>query len=117
VASNYLHSFSSRPVCALSQLAYYYRVLFTGIMKPFQLLASALAFIVADAYLVTPPGTVAPGAISTCSEWVQASYGMTCEIIHRLFGMTDTEFELWVSPYASCLGSYCYTQVLIRAEP
>jgi hypothetical protein len=67
------------------------------IMRLCQLLASVLAFSQADAYLVTPPGTVAPGAISTCSEWVQASYGMTCDIIHRLFGMTDAEFELWVS--------------------
>ncbi|KAJ5541919.1 hypothetical protein N7535_004338 [Penicillium sp. DV-2018c] len=75
-------------------------------MKPFQLLSSALAFSLADAYLVTPPGTVAPGAISTCSEWVQASYGMTCDIIHRLFGMTDAEFELW-NPSVTQLGDDC----------
>ena len=66
-------------------------------MKPLRFLASALALCLVDAYLVTPPGTPAPGAASACSAWVQASYGLTCDIIHRFYGMTAAEFEEWVS--------------------
>ncbi|KAH3353681.1 hypothetical protein KXV52_007936, partial [Aspergillus fumigatus] len=66
-------------------------------MKSIRFLASALALCLVDAYLVTPPGTPAPGAASACSAWVQASYGLTCDIIHRFYGMTAAEFEEWVS--------------------
>lgn len=66
-------------------------------MKSIRFLASALALCLVDAYLVTPPGTPAPGAASACSAWVQASYGLTCDIIYRFYGMTAAEFEEWVS--------------------
>ncbi|GAQ08984.1 hypothetical protein ALT_6305 [Aspergillus lentulus] len=75
-------------------------------MKPLRFLASALALCLVDAYLVTPPGTPAPGAASACSAWVQASYGLTCDIIHRFYGMTAAEFEEW-NPSVSQLGDGC----------
>jgi hypothetical protein len=59
--------------------------------------ALALIFPVAQAYLVDPPGTAAPGASSSCSGWAQASYGMTCSIIERLFGMTEVQLKQWAS--------------------
>ncbi|KGO46659.1 Peptidoglycan-binding Lysin subgroup [Penicillium expansum] len=75
-------------------------------MRSLQIFAFALGLCSADAYLVTPPGTPAPGAASGCSEWVQASYGLTCDIIHRFYGMTDAEFEEW-NPSVSQLGDGC----------
>jgi hypothetical protein len=66
-------------------------------MKILTFIPSALALQVAQAYLVAPPGTPAPGAISSCSEWVQRSYGMRCAIIERLFGMTGVQLRAWVS--------------------
>ncbi|OKL55215.1 hypothetical protein UA08_09512 [Talaromyces atroroseus] len=58
------------------------------------------------AYLVTPPGTAAPGTTSACSEWVQMSYALTCEIIESYFGLTAAEFEEW-NPSVTELGSGC----------
>ncbi|RWA06976.1 hypothetical protein EKO27_g8135 [Xylaria grammica] len=75
-------------------------------MKPFTLLSSALALSLAEAYLVAPPGTAAPGASSQCSEWIEMSYGLTCAIIERIYGITAAEFEAW-NPYVTQLGSSC----------
>ncbi|KAK7184907.1 LysM domain-containing protein [Paraphaeosphaeria sporulosa] len=77
-------------------------------MKMFRSIASALALIlpVAQAYLVGPPGTPAPGATSSCSGWAQSSYGMTCSIIERLFGMTEAQLKQW-NPSISLLGDGC----------
>lgn len=66
-------------------------------MKYISLLYSALGFNLAAAYLVTPPGTPAPGATEDCSGWVQDSYGLTCDIIEEFYGMTADQFEAWVS--------------------
>lgn len=68
-------------------------------MKLIKLVSSALAFRAADAYLVAPPGTAAPGATQSCSDWVQQSYGLTCAIIEKFYGMTDAQFQAWVSGY------------------
>lgn len=63
-------------------------------------LAFALSSIVlpsTGAYLVSPPGTAAHGATAQCSAWVQASYGVTCEIIERVYGMSEDQLISWVS--------------------
>ena len=49
------------------------------------------------AYLVSPDGTAAPGTISTCSDWVQALYALTCALIEEYFEITAANFELWVN--------------------
>ncbi|KAI9372269.1 hypothetical protein BJX61DRAFT_456321 [Aspergillus egyptiacus] len=67
---------------------------------------SALALCLADAYLVAPPGTPAPGASHLCSEWVESSYGMSCDIIQRFYGMSQEEFEEW-NPSVGRLGDGC----------
>lgn len=66
-------------------------------MKLSYLFSSALAFCLAGAYLVPPDGTPAPGAASDCSGWVQQSYGLNCTLIERVFGMSEAQFEAWVS--------------------
>ncbi|KAK3941414.1 hypothetical protein QBC46DRAFT_458301 [Diplogelasinospora grovesii] len=75
-------------------------------MKPFRLISSALALRLAEAYLVAPPGTPAPGATSSCSEWVQQSYGLTCAIIEQFYGMTAAQFESW-NPSTTEMGPGC----------
>ncbi|KAH0525992.1 hypothetical protein TsFJ059_009377 [Trichoderma semiorbis] len=75
-------------------------------MKLFNLVSAFLAFRLTNAYLVTPPGTPAPGADSGCSEWVQQSYGLTCAIIEQFFGMSAAQFEAW-NPSVTLLGSGC----------
>ncbi|KAL2201647.1 putative LysM domain protein [Sarocladium strictum] len=75
-------------------------------MKLLWLVCSALATCLADAYLVAPPGAPAPGAISSCSAWVQHSYGLTCDMITRNFGMTFVQFEEW-NPSVSMLDNDC----------
>lgn len=49
------------------------------------------------AYLVAPDGTAAPGASTDCSEWVQDSYDLTCAIVEEFYGITEAEYEEWVS--------------------
>ncbi|KAI3329474.1 LysM domain protein [Ustulina deusta] len=72
-------------------------------------LAFALSSIVlpsTGAYLVSPPGTAAPGATAQCSAWVQASYGVTCEIIERVYGMSEDQLISW-NPSVAQLGDGC----------
>ena len=57
----------------------------------------ALTFSVVGGYLVAPPGAVAPGTTSQCSEWVAYNSLWACENIEVLFGITEAEFEEWVS--------------------
>lgn len=64
---------------------------------------SALALRSAEAYLVSPDGTAAPGATEDCSAWVQDSYLLTCAIIEESFGMTEAQFEEW-NPSTALLG-------------
>lgn len=59
-------------------------------------LLSPLAVGQTAAYLVTPDGTAAPGADPDCTEWVQDSYALTCEIIEAGFGITEAQFVAWV---------------------
>jgi hypothetical protein len=49
------------------------------------------------AYLVSPPGTAAPGTTEDCTQWVEYSSGLTCELLETYFGMTEAEFEEWVT--------------------
>ncbi|KAL4861861.1 hypothetical protein BDV12DRAFT_203586 [Aspergillus spectabilis] len=75
-------------------------------MKFLRLIAPALSLCLADAYLVAPPGTPAPGAHDACSAWIQSSYGLTCEIIRRFWGMSQEELEEW-NPSIGRLGNDC----------
>jgi hypothetical protein len=61
------------------------------------LLVSIFVIPFVEAYLVSPPGVAAPGADADCSEWVEQSYGLTCAIIEEFYGMTEAQFEAWVS--------------------
>lgn len=82
-------------------------------MKLSHTLAPAVLFRLASAYLVSPPGTAAPGASDRCSAWVKASYGLSCEIIGRFWGMSQAEFEEWAS---LLLHSYRSFRILTRVE-
>ncbi|KAJ4424542.1 hypothetical protein N0V82_000866 [Gnomoniopsis sp. IMI 355080] len=64
---------------------------------------SALVLRSAEAYLVSPDGTAAPGATEDCSAWVQDSNLLTCAIIEASFGMTEAQFEEW-NPSTALLG-------------
>ncbi|KAL6867810.1 carbohydrate-binding module family 50 protein [Trichoderma novae-zelandiae] len=75
-------------------------------MKAFSFLSAALAFSLADAYLVSPPGAAAPGTTSSCSGWIQMSYALTCEIIEQYYGMTEAQFVSW-NPSVALLGDGC----------
>ncbi|KAK7961078.1 hypothetical protein PG988_012292 [Apiospora saccharicola] len=66
----------------------------------------ALALGLADAYLVAPDGTPAPGAASSCSAWVQNSYALTCDKITTILGMTQEQFKSW-NPSVAQLGPGC----------
>ncbi|KAL4733813.1 hypothetical protein BDV11DRAFT_175330 [Aspergillus similis] len=57
-------------------------------------------------YLVSPPGTAAPGTTDDCSEWIEYSSSLTCALIEQYFGMTEAEFEAW-NPIVTELGSGC----------
>ncbi|KAI0903549.1 hypothetical protein F4823DRAFT_269713 [Ustulina deusta] len=72
-------------------------------MKFSSLALSALALRAAEAYLVSPDGTAAPGASKDCSAWVQDSYLLTCAIIEEYYGMTEAEFIAW-NPSVALLG-------------
>lgn len=69
-------------------------------MKIYHFCLTALALSRAEAYLVSPAGTAAPGTIDTCSEWVQDSYALTCAIIETFYGLTEEQFEEWVCKQA-----------------
>ncbi|KAK1766314.1 hypothetical protein QBC33DRAFT_542494 [Phialemonium atrogriseum] len=75
-------------------------------MKPLRLLSSVFALHLAEGYLVSPPGTPAPGAAADCSAWVQNSYSLTCDIVERFFGMSLAQFEAW-NPSVTELGEGC----------
>ncbi|KAI0975407.1 carbohydrate-binding module family 50 protein [Xylaria arbuscula] len=72
---------------------------------------SLLALRSAEAYLVAPLGTPAPGAPEDCSAWVQDAYGLTCAIIEEFYGMTEAQFEEW-NPTAAELGDCTLIQGL-----
>ncbi|KAI0476852.1 hypothetical protein F4859DRAFT_65195 [Xylaria cf. heliscus] len=72
-------------------------------MKFSSLALSALALRTAEAYLVSPDGTAAPGASEDCSAWVQDSYLLTCAIIEKYYGMTEAQFIAW-NPSVALLG-------------
>ncbi|KAJ0413108.1 hypothetical protein BJY00DRAFT_320114 [Aspergillus carlsbadensis] len=65
-----------------------------------------LPISLAAAYLVCPPGTAAPGTTDDCTQWVEYSSGLTCELLETLFGMTEAEFEEW-NPIVTELGDSC----------
>ncbi|KAI1146243.1 hypothetical protein F4825DRAFT_456675 [Nemania diffusa] len=75
-------------------------------MKFSSLALSALALGAAEAYLVSPDGTAAPGASQYCTAWVQDSYLLTCAIIEEYYGMTQAQFIAWAStnPSVALLG-------------
>ncbi|KAI1131229.1 LysM domain protein [Nemania abortiva] len=75
-------------------------------MRYIALALSTLVIPWVEAYLVSPPGTPAPGATADCSAWVQDSYGTTCTIIERIYGMTEAQFLSW-NPSAGQLGVGC----------
>ncbi|RHZ45036.1 uncharacterized protein CDV56_102610 [Aspergillus thermomutatus] len=58
------------------------------------------------AYLVSPPGTAAPGTTADCSEWIEYSSSLTCALIEQLFGMTEAQFEEW-NPIVTELSTGC----------
>ncbi|KAI1127539.1 hypothetical protein F5Y10DRAFT_191562 [Nemania abortiva] len=72
-------------------------------MKFSGLALSTLALRAAEAYLVSPDGTAAPGASEDCSAWVQDSYLLTCAIIEEYYGMTEAQFIAW-NPSVALLG-------------
>ncbi|KAL6891177.1 hypothetical protein HDV57DRAFT_484731 [Trichoderma longibrachiatum] len=75
-------------------------------MKASSFLSVVLAFSLADAYLVNPPGAAAPGTTSSCSGWIEKSYALTCEIIEQYYGMTEDQFVSW-NPSVKLLGDGC----------
>ncbi|OOQ86161.1 hypothetical protein PEBR_22597 [Penicillium brasilianum] len=54
-----------------------------------------VATSLAEAYLVSPAGTAAPGTTEDCTQWVEYSTGLTCTLLETYFGMTEAEFEEW----------------------
>ncbi|KAL4744688.1 hypothetical protein BDW72DRAFT_199341 [Aspergillus terricola var. indicus] len=71
------------------------------------LLRGPLALLsLVQGYLVSPPGTAAPGTTDDCSEWIEYSSSLTCALIEQYFGMTEAEFEAW-NPIVTELGSGC----------
>jgi hypothetical protein len=59
-------------------------------------LASTIAPLVAG-YLTSPPGSPGPDTNSDCSGWVQYSSGLTCTAVEQKYGITEAQFEAWVS--------------------
>lgn len=66
----------------------------------------------ASSYLVAPPGTPAPGAADNCSKWIQQSYGLSCAIIERIYGMTEAQLVAWVCLSAALSLSHAFLQYL-----
>jgi hypothetical protein len=66
-------------------------------MKLSYSLFSALALRQVGAYLVTPPGTAAPGANVDCSEWVDAVADLTCADVESTYSLTEADYEAYVS--------------------
>lgn len=58
---------------------------------------ASIAVSLVSGYLVAPPGTAAPGTTDSCSKWVMAISGMTCEMVESAYGITEADFESWVS--------------------
>ncbi|KAL6230022.1 hypothetical protein BDW75DRAFT_234733 [Aspergillus navahoensis] len=75
-------------------------------MKLTHLFWHLLATSRAGAYLVSPPGTAAPGTTEDCTQWVEYSSGLTCELLESYFGMMEAEFEEW-NPIVTELGDGC----------
>ncbi|OJJ48046.1 hypothetical protein ASPZODRAFT_141589 [Penicilliopsis zonata CBS 506.65] len=71
-----------------------------------RLIAVAFWVTMVSAYLVTPPGSVFPGADSDCSGWVEATSGLTCAEVEAVEGITAAEFEAWnpliLEVYSTC---------------
>jgi hypothetical protein len=66
-------------------------------MKVLSFISSTIVLPVVGAYLVSPPGTAAPGTSSECSKWVEYSSSLTCALIEEYYSITEAEFEAWVS--------------------
>lgn len=66
-------------------------------MKFLSLVSPALVLPLVGAYLVSPPGVAAPGSNEDCSEWADYSDDDTCGSISAAYGITESEFESWVS--------------------
>lgn len=66
-------------------------------MKFISSISLALAAQLSSAYLVSPPGTAAPGATNECSKWTEDTNGLTCDILVEYYGFTLAQFEEWVS--------------------
>ncbi|GIJ99590.1 hypothetical protein Aspvir_001724 [Aspergillus viridinutans] len=75
-------------------------------MKLSPVLRILICPLLVGAYLVSPPGTAAPGTTADCSEWIEYSSSLTCALIEQLFGMTEAEFEEW-NPIVTELGTGC----------
>ncbi|KAL4733538.1 hypothetical protein BDV11DRAFT_175600 [Aspergillus similis] len=65
-----------------------------------------LGLSLAGAYLVSPPGTAAPGTAEDCTQWVEYSSDLTCAWIETLVGMTEVQFEEW-NPIVTELDDSC----------
>lgn len=83
-------------VLVLPPFSHHYK-LRTEVMKLSRPILSVLTLPWASAYLVSPPGTSAPGTNADCSNWVQASYFLTCYIIERYYHLPPGQLEPWVS--------------------
>ncbi|PWY70846.1 hypothetical protein BO94DRAFT_609132 [Aspergillus sclerotioniger CBS 115572] len=77
-------------------------------MKPFTWVLAALSLPLgqAAAYLVTPPGTPAPGSTEDCSYWIAYIEHATCELIEEVYQITAAQFEEW-NPIVTEVGSGC----------
>ncbi|KID91348.1 LysM domain-containing protein [Metarhizium guizhouense ARSEF 977] len=75
-------------------------------MKTLASILAVLAASLAEGYLVSPPGTPAPGATKDCSAWVQQSLGQTCASIESAYGMSSAKFQEW-NPSVTQLGAGC----------
>ncbi|KAL4981877.1 hypothetical protein BDW68DRAFT_183077 [Aspergillus falconensis] len=75
-------------------------------MNPIYHLCYFLGLSLAGAYLVSPPGTAAPGTTEDCTQWVEYSSDLTCAWIETLFGMAEAQFEEW-NPIVTELGDSC----------
>ncbi|KAJ5886229.1 uncharacterized protein N7473_008903 [Penicillium subrubescens] len=75
-------------------------------MKLAHLFWHCLVTSLTEAYLVSPAGTAAPRTTEDCTQWVEYSSGLTCELLETYFGMTEVEFEEW-NPIVTELGDGC----------
>ena len=79
----------------------------------------ALASLAAG-YLVSPPGTAAPGTNANCSSWVIAGPGVTCALVEQAYRVSEEDFEDWVSfllPLREISSLFDQARLLIHLEP